>query len=203
MAIKNIIFDFGDVIIDIDHQRVKDEFVRLGGKFPEGRMWPDVFYLYEQGLVSTSEFLSQMQSCFDDHVAEEVLINTWNSLLADMPQKRLDFIAELRNDYKVFLLSNTNEMHIDDVDKNFFSNSDKKFRDLFDKAYLSFELQLVKPSQNIFEYVLNNAKLVAEETVFIDDTLIHVNAAKSVGMHAFQLDSPYNMITEMKSFLCA
>lgn len=189
---KNIIFDLGGVIINLNQDLTYKAFHNL---FPsnfntilnqlETTNWLE---RYELGEFSSKDFLNWFKQ-FDSKVTDIQLTNAWNSILLDIPKARIDLITRLSKTYNVYLLSNTNQIHyqfIVDYVKTNFENLD--FNSLFKKMYLSHEIKLRKPNKSIFEYVLNDSKLTATETVFIDDSEEHVTSAKQLGIDAYHLN---------------
>ena len=143
--------------------------------------------LYEQGLMSTDEFLEFYLDNFPKLDTDEIS-GTWNYILRDFPNHRLEFVQKLAKDnkYKLILLSNTNEMHINWIKENigFY----EEFKAHFHAFYLSHEIQLRKPNANIYEFVLNENDIKAEESLFIDDTKENIIAAASLGIHTWHIN---------------
>ena len=185
--IKTIIFDFGNVFINLDLegalqyalntfkiQSLSDEMIAFNS-------------LYEQGLVSTDEFLEFYTENFSK-LSKEELIEVWNFMLKDFPEHRLAFLKELKasSKYKLILLSNTNELHINWIKQHVSFYND--FKNCFDAFYLSHEIHLVKPNKNIFEFVLNENKLKKDECLFIDDNKDNINTAESMTIKTWHIN---------------
>ncbi|OMP29798.1 HAD family phosphatase [Mangrovimonas sp. DI 80] len=185
--IKTIIFDFGDVFINLDKEgAIETTKATLNlQEFPEEML--SVNCLYEQGLISTEEFKDFYFQNFKN-ISEETLKDTWNYILKDFPEHKLDFLKQLAKDgnYLLILLSNTNELHIDWVKENISVFED--FKKQFDKFYLSHEIQLRKPDTEIYEFVLRENNLKPEECLFVDDLKENTDAAKSLGIHVWNID---------------
>lgn len=187
MKIKTIIFDFGDVFINLDKEGAMQNALDLFEleAFPEDLI--AINTLYEQGLMSSEEFISFYMNNFPNLSKTEIL-DAWNFILKDFPKERLDFLKELskKKNYQLILLSNTNELHINWVMDNvsFY----KEFKACFDVFYLSHEINLRKPNTNIYEFVLNENSLIATECLFIDDTKENTDAASSLGIHVWNID---------------
>lgn len=177
--IKTIIFDFGNVFINLDieaaHKHALETFQIES--LSEEMLGFNSFY--EQGLISTDEFLEFYAENFPK-LSKEALIDIWNFMLKDFPENRLNFLKTLHqsSNYKLILLSNTNELHINYVKEHvaFY----QEFKNYFDAFYLSHEINLVKPNQDIFEFVLNKNKLKAEECLFIDDNEDNIKTANEL-----------------------
>jgi putative hydrolase of the HAD superfamily len=121
-------------------------------------------------------------------VSDASIDKAWNALLLDIPPERIRLLEQLRNHYRIFLLSNSNKIHYDQYVSDFratFGYND--FDALFEKAWFSFNIGLKKPHRVIFDYVAEHSNLVPAETLFIDDTLMHVQGAAEAGLHAHHL----------------
>lgn len=182
--IKTIIFDFGDVFINLDKEGAlklaleKFEITELDEELQS------INALYEQGLISTDEFLDFYADNFPKLNKDE-LKSIWNYILRDFPEHRLQFIKQLAkdNNHQLILLSNTNELHIDYIKKNVSFYED--FKNCFDQFYLSHEINLRKPNADIFNFVLTKNKLNAEECLFIDDTIENTQTAQQLGINVW------------------
>lgn len=185
--IKNLIFDFGDVFINLDKEGAMNNAFQLFKlkEFP-GELF-ETNYLYEQGKISTDEFLIFYQERFP-WLSRTDIIKAWNYILKDFPLHRLEFIQQLALDknYKLILLSNTNVLHIDWIKNNVsFYN---EFKNCFDAFYLSQEIKMRKPNTDIYQFVLTNLSINPSETLFIDDTSENTLAASKLGIHVWNID---------------
>ncbi|NNK82553.1 MAG: HAD family phosphatase [Flavobacteriaceae bacterium] len=194
--IKSIIFDFGDVFLDLDKSGAMQNALDIFGIEALTDEMIAVNCLYEQGLISTSEFIDFYCDYFS-HISSQDLIDIWNYVLKEFPKHRLEFIKQLykQNKYKLILLSNTNELHIDWVIKNVSFYEEFKYN--FSKFYLSHEIGLRKPDSDIFEFVLNENKIKAEECFFIDDTKENTDAAKLLGIHTWNIDETKEDVVDL------
>ncbi|WP_372755256.1 HAD family hydrolase [Mariniflexile sp.] len=185
--IKTIIFDFGNIFINLDIEgAIKHTFKVLEiDNFSEEML---AFHnLYEQGLISTEEFIEFYSENFPKLSTEE-LISIWNYMLKDFPEYRLEFIQQLKKDgkYKLILLSNTNELHINWIKEHvpFY----EAFKKSFDAFYLSHEINLRKPDNQIFEFVLTQNNLKAADCLFIDDNEFNCKTSKALGINTWHLN---------------
>ncbi|MFO8147161.1 MAG: HAD family phosphatase [Gillisia sp.] len=183
--IKTLIFDFGDIFVNLDKPATYRELEKYGIKdLPE--VIREKNLEYEKGLISSEEFLNSYKIEFD--LEPDSVRNSWNAILIDFPEYRLNFIRKLSEEkkYQLILLSNTNEIHIDWIIKNvpFFD----KFKNCFDAFYLSHEINLRKPDSNIYEFVLKKHNLSPENCLFIDDTKENTEAASAMGIHTWNLN---------------
>lgn len=200
--INTIIFDFGNVFINLDIENaIKHTFETF--KIDEFSEEMIAFNsLYEQGLISTKEFIEFYAENFPE-VSEEELITVWNMMLKDFPKHRLEFLQQLKNDskYKLILLSNTNELHINWVKENivFFET----FKNCFDAFYLSHEINLRKPNNDIFEFVLEENTIEAKNCLFIDDNEANCKTAVTLGIKTWHLnpenEDVVNLFTSKKN----
>ncbi|WP_339918139.1 HAD family phosphatase [Yeosuana marina] len=185
--IKTLVFDFGNVFLNLD---IDGALQKALGKF-KLKEFPEemtaINCLYEQGLISTDEFIEFYTDNFNT-LSKEEIIDTWNFMLKDFPSHRLDFLKELKasSKYKLILLSNTNELHINWVKENISFFDD--FKNCFDEFYLSHEIQLRKPNADIYEFVLKENNIKAEDTLFIDDKKENTEAASKIGFHVWNID---------------
>jgi|TARA_B110000908_G_scaffold170867_1_gene231723 FMN phosphatase YigB (HAD superfamily) len=184
--IKNIVFDFGDIFINLDKKGFATALQKIGISQESDEMLP-ILQQYEMGLISTKDFISFFNIRLK--VSPEKLIEVWNSILLDFPTKRLRFIQELAESkkYRLFLLSNTNDLHISWIKNNWGNFLYNDFKVCFEQFYLSHEINFRKPNNNIYEFVLDANKLIAKETFFIDDTKENTDAAKALGIHVWNL----------------
>ena len=185
--IKNIIFDYGDIFINLDKSATSRELQQLG----IDDFTPEMIeknQAYEKGLISTEVFVNFYHEQFP-HTTKEALIDAWNAILLDCPKYRLDFIKQLAKEkkYRLFLLSNTNDLHISWIQNDWGMELYEDFKANFEQFYLSHEIHKRKPNANIYEFVLQENDLKASETLFIDDTKENTDAAKDLGIHVWNL----------------
>ena len=184
--IKNIVFDFGDIFINLNKKLFAEELQKIHISQESEETLP-ILQQYEMGLVSTDKFLTFFEERL--HVSQDKLKRAWNSILLDFPKERLRFIQNLSESkkYRLFLLSNTNDLHISWIQKNWGMERYNAFKICFEQFYLSHEINLRKPNNNIYEFVLSTNDLVPKETLFIDDTKENTDAAKALGIHIWNL----------------
>lgn len=199
--IRNIILDFGDIFINLD----KTATAKAMQKFGFSRLMPrlDVLFKeYEKGAISTSNFLAEVSLAFPG-ASKKDLIDAWNAILLDFPDNRLRFIEELasREQYRLFLLSNTNDIHIEHVKQQMGTEKYNRFKNVFDVFYLSYEMGMRKPDMEIFRFVLRQNHLLPNETLFVDDTRENTDSAARLGMRTWNLKVGNEDITELKRFL--
>ena len=197
--IKNIIFDFGGVFFNLDMDATGRMMIKLGlaGITPEIM---DLFIAYETGIISTKIFLKEAKKWVPD-ATDEQLRNAWNSILLDFPEYRLEFLEGLSRSrrYRLFLLSNTNALHLEKVEEKMGSDSYDRFKASFEKCYFSHEIYMRKPDSEIFEHILNEQNLDPAETMFIDDTSEHIKTAESLGLRVWHLQAGKEDIVELST----
>mgnify|MGYP001027403872 CR=1 FL=1 len=194
--IRTIIFDFGAIFINLDKMGFLQKFLETTkiNSFDEKMILKN--QLYEQGLISTEEFLDFYTEKFP-FLSKAKIVDLWNSMLLDFPKSRFDFIKKLsdKNQYKVILLSNTNELHISWIQKHVPFYED--FKAQFDAFYLSHEIHLRKPNHDIYKFVLQENELNASECLFIDDTKENTEAARDLGIQVWNLDEKKEEVTQL------
>lgn len=205
--IKNIVFDLGDVILNIDVPLASDNFGKLSGKeqhevltlFKE----KELFRLFETGLVDEEAFRNMIREVLEfPDWSEEIIDTAWNSLLLDIPPARIELIKELGKNYRLFLLSNTSSIHIKEVNKILHAASGvEKLDDLFEKVYLSYEMGKMKPDPAIYLQVLEESGLVAEETLFLDDNADNITAASKLGIDTILVQKPVTILDYLKDYV--
>lgn len=201
--IKNIIFDLGGVIINLDINKTIYEFNQLSKKPFESiytqLQQSTIFDEFDKGTISELDFFNELQRHLDTTITQEKLLFAWNAMLLDFPIHRLELLQQLKPYYRLFLLSNTNETHITAFEKSLYQAHQYKNLDpFFEKAYYSCRMGMRKPNEDIFEFVLSDNNLKATETVFIDDTIHHVNGAKKTGINAHLLEKEKDISSLIK-----
>lgn len=186
--IKNIVFDLGGVLIDLDFNRAVSGLQKAGFTHVKEQIQAfdreGIFLKFELGEMSSDEFRAAVRENTHMALTDEEVDSLWSSMLLEIPREKLELILDLRSKYKVYLLSNTNAIHWDYVCKHAFDYQGLRVEDYFDETFLSFEMHLGKPDKAIFEKMLQDANLLPEETLFIDDSEANCKAATEVGIHA-------------------
>ncbi|MBL4709944.1 MAG: HAD family phosphatase [Flavobacteriales bacterium] len=200
--INAIIFDLGNVIIDLDIEATTIAFQNIYGLDYEENMAKleakQVFAKYETGHISTQTFLNEL-SAFDDAISFDEIKNAWNAMLLDIPEENYKILLNVKKSYKTFCLSNTNKLHIDFIYKQL--KIDKGISNLdnyFEKVYLSHEMGKRKPNVDIFEELIKNHQLDPNTTVFIDDTADHLEGAKQAGLHTIHMTEELSLSSLFK-----
>ncbi|WP_075350773.1 HAD family hydrolase [Algoriphagus marinus] len=190
-----LIFDLGNVIIDIDY---RGSINRIKQELPESiHSKVDTFYLtdfhkeYEKGRINSSQFRDEVRSYFGVDWEDQKVDFLWNSLLGKIPEERLKLVKKLRENFQVGVLSNTNLIHILGVNEILKADHGlDNFDPIFDWVFLSHEMGLSKPSQEIYEKMVNELHTTADRVIFFDDLVANVNGAREVGIQAVHVTGP-------------
>lgn len=187
-----IIFDFGAVIINIDYHKTRNAFEKQGIQnfdelFSKAKQ-NSLFDNLEKGVISENQFRNELRTLSGIQLSDKTIDKCWNSMLLQMPKKRLDMLNRLKQHKPLYLLSNTNIIH----EKAFSEYIDgvygwSNFKSTFQKVYFSHHVNMRKPDVEIFEKVLADNNLNPSTTLFIDDSPQHIEGARRAGIHAFHL----------------
>lgn len=193
--IEAIIFDFGDVFINLNKQAIDTEFRKLGLT-----AWHDdldaLNKKYETGMISEIEFLEGFQKHLPNASVEEIK-EAWNSILGDFPLYRLEFLQMIASKYKLFLLSNTDHTHIEKFELQEGETFARDFYSCFEKVYFSYEIGIRKPDENAFKYVINNHNLNPKKTFFIDDKKENAEVAAKLGLQVWNIQPGIEDVTQL------
>lgn len=199
--IKNIIFDFGNVLLDIDISLTIKAFEQLGlNDFSHADIHPHnagVFLDVELGRISNQEFIDTLKSYATSKAPSDIEIYyAWNMLLLQYDFQRFELLDKLRQNYGVFLLSNTNLPHREFFIQKFNAENpaNRPFESYFDKCFYSDEMHLRKPDTKIYTETLKDANLNADDTLFIDDNAHNLIGAQKVGLSTYHLESPETIL---------
>jgi glucose-1-phosphatase len=196
--VKNIIFDWGGVITDLNVDSVILAFKNLGYYHFDEAFAHDVnrnyFLQFETGKITEPQFLQILHQHLNPEVTDPQILDAWNSILGDMPAERWTVLNEVKKSYRTFLLSNTNSLHV-----SFYAHKlstiygRKGFDHLFEKIYYSHIVGMRKPDRNIYEFVLQDSRLVPGETLFIDDNPENIAVALDLGIQTYHLAAPVTL----------
>ena len=193
--INAIIFDFGDVFINLDKPELEKAFRALG--LNEWHADLDLLNKqFEVGKCTELEFIQGFQK-YLPHATVHDIRNAWNSVLGKFPLHRLEFLQNLKGKYRLFLLSNTDEIHISHFEHREGMSFSRDFYNCFDKIYFSYEMVLRKPDVEAFKLLINKHELVPKRTLFIDDRKDNTEAAASLGMEVWHLQVGQEDVTDL------
>lgn len=196
---KNIIFDLGGVILNIDYQLTVDAFRKIGlsqfdaiySQLAQSNLFDD----FEMGKISPEKFRDQIRKKITHPLTDTEIDTAWNAMLLDLPKERIKLLEKLKQSHRIFLLSNTNAIHekayTADMIKQYGSNV---LENHFEKVYLSHHVGMRKPQKEIFQFVVNENNLQPEETLFIDDSPQYIKGAKDAGLDAILLEKHISLL---------
>lgn len=191
--IRNIIFDLGGVLLNLDMQKTEDAFTAMGVQnfkslFALGHA-ASFFKDYEIGTIDDEQFITSLQNLAGIQADRSAVIAGWNAMLRDFPAERIELLQKLKSRYRLFLFSNTNAIHLQAFQKTYSdSYNGNLLDDLFEKAWYSHSINLRKPDVKAFEYVLKDAGLRGTETLFVDDALVNIEGARAAGLQGYHLE---------------
>jgi putative hydrolase of the HAD superfamily len=192
--IQAIFFDFGGVLIDLDKQQCINNLKQVTGydfsPMIGSYLQSDIFLRFELGLASANDFHHAVRYLSGSSASDQSIDEAWNSFLLNAPKEKKQLLLELHQYFKIFLLSNTNVIHVECSLYPQFSGNGKMLNDYFDKCYLSNEMHLSKPECEVFEFVLQDTNLKSNACLFLDDGDENIAMAASLGFQTY-LVKPY------------
>ncbi|WP_374506305.1 HAD family hydrolase [Flavobacterium sp.] len=193
--IDTIIFDFGDIFINLDKQATVDGLKKLGLS-----SWNEdldrLNISFEKGQISRDNFLLGIQKHIPNATIEDIL-TAWNAVLLDFPLHRLEFLQLLSQKYRLFLLSNTDAIHIDYFEQREGASFYGDFYQCFEKVYFSYEMGMRKPDAEIYHALIRQHELSPKRTLFVDDKKDNTDAAKALGLHVWNLQVGQEDVIEL------
>ena len=200
-SVKNLIFDLGGVILDLSVDHTLQSFSRLSN-MPKERVQEVYvsergFLDYEKGLIDDVAFRDFVRKTFSISADDDAIDDCWNAMLRGIPGIKLELLTRLQNEFRVFLLSNTNAIHLHHINTIMLPKgaNQKSLDEYFHKAYYSHRMGKRKPDAEIFEQVLEENHLIPEQTLFLDDYAINIEGAKALGIKTVHVTSP-NLILD-------
>ena len=188
---KNIIFDLGGVIINIDYDRTIQEFKKLGLSSFEDLYTQanqtDLFDNIETGKISSMHFINRLLDVLPSGTKANQVVHAWNAMILDYPKERLDALLKLKEKHNIFLLSNTNSIHLEKANRMLAQVTPNGLDHYFHKVYLSHEIGFRKPHPEAFQLILDENNLDPSETTFLDDSIQHIEGAKKLGLNTIHV----------------
>ncbi len=192
MQIKNIIFDYGGVILNINANLIGESIARAGVQnVPAVHVKiieKDLYHRIERGEIEPQEFYLELRKIFGIRISDERIKEAWNAMVLDMPPERIRLLEKVRKNYRIFMLSNTNAIHYEkyreELEKKF---GYRHFNEIFEKAYFSHLIRSRKPEAPIFEHLIQDANILPGESIFIDDVFENIEAAEQSGLVGLHL----------------
>lgn len=186
MKIRNIVFDLGCVLVGLDKKRCVEAFRQVGlekvAYYVNEHRCEDFFHDVEIGKINTHEFCEAIRLRTNTEISDERIVWAWNQLLTGIAEVKLAKLQALQGKYRLFILSNTNPMHWDLCKKEFLRYDGKGADEMFEKVFLSYRMHQAKPDKEIYETMLKEGNMKAEETLFIDDSRANIEAAVELGI---------------------
>lgn len=191
--IKNVIFDLGGVILNIDYLKTSAAFAKLGlinfDELYSQAQQSHLFNHLEKGLISEQEFRNEIVNLSGVELNNNDIDQAWNAMLLNIPKERIEILQNAKKHYRTFLLSNTNSIHLRAYTKTLFKDHGiSSLSMLFEKEFFSHDIHLKKPDIEAFEYVIKKMELSPEETLFIDDSAQHIEGAIKCGLNTIFMD---------------
>jgi len=199
-GIRNIIFDLGGVLLNIDPKKTIEAFGQLGMEQLIGEKGltydHDVFYLMEQGKITQEEFRNGVRELLTGEVTDDQIDTAWTAMLLDFPKVRVELVQKLRNEFNIYLFSNTNAIHVLKYQDIFRKQHGFEVSSLFEKDFHSNEIGFRKPSSDSFQEIIRLSGINPEESLFVDDSLLNVEGAIACGLKGYWLE-PGQKIEEL------
>lgn len=189
--IRNILFDLGGVILDINIQATLKGFYELGFpaelmQYPES-MSNDVFFRYQTGKLSTKEFRDAIRKIAGVEMSDRAFDEAWNAMLVRIPRERTELLKRLSERYVLYMLSNTSALHVDVFEPMYQKAAGVSMHEVFTKIYYSHEIGWHKPDHEAWEHVIHDSGIKPEETLFLDDTIHNIKASQELGFQAIHI----------------
>ncbi len=191
-AIKNVIFDLGGVLLNVDYHKAADAFKALGaGQFDDLYSQANANHLFESletGSISEAAFYEAIYQYCEPGTSRDQMRLAWNAILLDFRKDSLTVLDNLKDKYNLYLLSNTNSIHLTAFNHTLLNETGNASLDhYFIKSYYSHLIQMRKPYVETYQWVLDDAKMIASETLFIDDSINNIKGAKEAGIQTHLL----------------
>ncbi len=193
--IENIIFDLGNVIIDINPALTAKKFIEHApereNEIKNSLLNTELFYAFEKGNIGIADFERGICQLLKKELTSKQIITAWNALLLGIPSERITLLKNLKNKYRTFILSNTNQVHVAHIEEAY------PLVEWVEKVYYSCDMGKRKPDIAIYEQVLSENNLLPEATLFIDDNLDNVHTAKSLRFPSIRITVGQNSVTDI------
>jgi HAD superfamily hydrolase (TIGR01509 family) len=196
---KNILFDLGGVILDINVQATLKRFYELGFpadlmQFPNS-MTTDLYFKYETGKLNTEEFRNAIRERAGVEMTDQAFDEAWNAMLVRFPEERISLLRVLSTRYNLYMLSNTSALHVGVFEKMYLDVAGEPIQRVFKKLYYSHEIGWHKPDHEAWEHVIKDAGIKAEETLFLDDNIHNIKASQELGFQAIHIHERTNLMS--------
>ena len=189
-----VIFDLGGVLINLDYQKTTDAFVHLGMSSFDSvysqLSQSSLFDRYETGQISSQHFINSLLPYLPNGTSAYSVVRAWNEMILDVPIQKTKLLYELKGTLPTFLLSNTNEIHMEKVRREWKKVTPIPLENYFREVFLSYQINLRKPDSEVFQYVCSKIGFKPQNVLFIDDSPQHIEGAKSIGLQTLHLTDP-------------
>ena len=190
--ITTLIFDFGGVLIDLDMKQSILNFKKLGIENVENYLsnfgQSGFFLQLEKGEITAAEFRSEIRKMTAKNITDSEIDDAWNAFLVRIPSEKLDIVYQLRKKYRIIMLSNTNIIHFAFAERTFFTYKNRGLDEYFDKCYRSYDMKMAKPDAEIFEAILSQEQVAANQCLLLDDGPKNIEQAKKMGFQTYFVD---------------
>jgi putative hydrolase of the HAD superfamily len=195
---RNILFDLGGVILDINVTATQQKFFEMGLpavflQYPEN-MLTDLYFRYETGKIDTVEYRNEVRRISGLDLMDEVIDEAWIAMLVGIPAERTELIGRLKERYGLYMLSNTCPLHSPVFEKMYQDAAGIPMHDIFDGIYYSYEIGFHKPDREAWEYVIEDAGIDPRETLYIDDSIHNIKASQELGFQAIHIHERTSMM---------
>jgi HAD superfamily hydrolase (TIGR01509 family) len=190
-SIKAIVFDLGGVLINLDYHRTINAFRELGidnfdDLFSQAQQ-NQIFDDFETGKISSFHFINRILDLLPKGSNPNQVVSAWNAMILDFPLKRLEILEDLSKNYSLYLLSNTNDLHMEKVRRELKKTSERPLEYFFKNTFLSQEIGLRKPTEEVFNFITSTLGLSSKEILFVDDSIQHIESANKLGFQTIHL----------------
>lgn len=197
--VKNLLFDFGGVIINLKKERAVERFKEIGvadiDNYLTSYRHHGIFLDYELGVLDRPQFTEALRKLTgNEKISEADVDYAWQGFLDGIPEYKFQMLKDLRKKYKVYLLSNTNPSAIEWASTSVFSPSGEPIEAYFDECYMSYKIGHAKPDKEIFEYIIKDSGINPAETLFFDDAQKNIDAAIELGFQTYLTDQNEDLL---------
>lgn len=201
-GVDAIIFDFGNVLIDLDYPRVIKRFSEVAQKnreeIEELVVNAPVLQQFERGMIDPDEFRAEVNKLLGTNLRESQFDAIWNSMLKSITKERMNKVLQIGEKFDTYILSNTNIIHEMAYEEMIMEETGRlSLRDFVKEVFYSHEIGLRKPNLNCYEYVIDEIDNYPSRMLFLDDRLDNVESAQKAGMKAVQIFDPDSQLNEI------
>lgn len=186
--IKNILFDFGGVIVSLNKQNAINRFKEIGISNIEDYLneyrQEGIFLALEEGKITLEDFNDEIRKMAGKYISDEDIASAWMAFLVEIPEYKFQLLKDLRKKYNVYLISNTNPVIMGWAESEKFSPTGEPITAFFDKCYYSYKIGCAKPEKAIYEHVIEDSGIIPSETLFLDDGRANIDMGNFFGLRS-------------------